>query len=176
MQPVAVAPGDSLAARAGVMYSSNGVFDFTLPAGEYKVYASRGFEYGVDSMDNQWQRWATLLDYRMRVKHEVSLKNWKSVDTHIHTREFSGHGDASMSERIITIAGEGLDYSVITEHNKAIDITELIKERQLDKWITAITGEELTTPVGHFNVIPASAETRSLPQVKSWKEDKEQPG
>lgn len=172
LQPVNAPASDSLALRTGVMYSSNGLFDFTLPAGEYKVYASRGFEYGVDSIDIA----AKAGDYnelKMTVKHEVSLKKWKSVDTHIHTREFSGHGDASMNERILTIAGEGLDYGVITEHNKAIDITSLIAERNLDKWITAITGDELTTPVGHFNIIPASAAALPSHDVKTWKEVKE---
>lgn len=172
LQPVAAPASDTLAVRAGVIYSSNGLFNFSLPAGEYKVYASRGFEYGVDSFTINAKA-GDAIDHRLRVKHEVSLKNWKGVDTHIHTREFSGHGDASMSERIMSIAGEGLDYGVITEHNKAIDVTALIKEKKLDSWITAITGEELTTPVGHFNILPATPQTVPDPNVKTWKEVKE---
>ena len=40
---------ETLAARPGVIYSGNGVAQFGLPAGEYTVYAGRGFEYSVDA-------------------------------------------------------------------------------------------------------------------------------
>lgn len=172
LQPVATKGGDSLAVRRGVIYSSTGVFSFSIPAGRYKVYASRGFEYGVDSMSLQVKSGDRVVK-RLTVKHEVSLPVWKSVDPHIHTREFSGHGDASMNERMVTIAGEGLHYAVITEHNKAVVITDSVKKKGLDKWFTPITGDELTTPVGHFNIFPATAAAIPPHDVKSWKEVKQ---
>lgn len=172
LEPVTVAPGDTLAARTGVIYSSTGIFSFSIPQGEYKVYASRGFEYGVDSMTLNATT-QTPVHKRLTVKHEVSLPNWKGMDPHVHTREFSGHGDASMNERMITIAGEGLAYAVITEHNKAIDITDRVKALRLDKWFAAITGDELTTPVGHFNIFPATPGAVPAHDVKSWREVKQ---
>jgi len=36
------------AVRTGVIYTRDGKTEFPLPAGEYTVYAGRGFEYGVD--------------------------------------------------------------------------------------------------------------------------------
>ena len=40
----------SLAVRAGVIYSANGQATIGLPAGDYTVYAGRGFEFDVDSV------------------------------------------------------------------------------------------------------------------------------
>src|SRR5688572_5257739 len=84
LQPVHAFPGDTLAVRSGVIYSGTGNFSFSLPSGKYKIYASRGFEYGVDS---------ALIDIRpaqklvenFTVPHEVKLKDWVSCDPHVHT-------------------------------------------------------------------------------------------
>ncbi|MBL7700309.1 MAG: CehA/McbA family metallohydrolase [Chitinophagaceae bacterium] len=172
LQPVTAKSGDTMTIRTGVIYSSSGVFTFSLPAGSYKVYASRGFEYGVDSMSLDALA-GDMIFRKLTVEHEIILPKWKSMDTHIHTLEFSGHGDASMNDRILTIAGEGLDYAVITEHNKAIDIAGTVKNKGLDKWFTPITGDEMTTPVGHFNVFPSDPGHVPDHEVKSWKEVKQ---
>ena len=42
LQPVSVAADDLIAARTGVIYTGNGRVAFSLPAGSYKLYASRG--------------------------------------------------------------------------------------------------------------------------------------
>jgi hypothetical protein len=170
LQPVKGYAGDTLAIRTGVIYSGTGNFTFSLPAGKYKLYASRGFEYGVDSalvVLHPGQR----LSRKFTLKHELNLKDWISVDTHVHTLEYSGHGDASMKERILTIAGEGLDYAVITEHNKVVDIDDQVKKMRMDKWFTPIAGDELTTNVGHFNLFPVSSPPS--PDVKDWQQVKE---
>ena len=137
LQPVTAQPGDTLAIRCGVIYSGTGNFTFSLPAGKYKLYASRGFEYGVDSTVALLAVGESL-SRRFTLKHEVNLKDWASVDTHVHTLEYSGHGDATMKERILTIAGEGLDFAVITEHNKVVDITDTVKKMKMDRWFTPI--------------------------------------
>ena len=44
------ASGPGLAVRPGVLYTADGKARFGLPAGDYTVYAGRGFEYGIDSV------------------------------------------------------------------------------------------------------------------------------
>jgi hypothetical protein len=41
--------GGGLAVRAGAIYTRDGTARFGLPAGEYTLYAGRGFEYGIAS-------------------------------------------------------------------------------------------------------------------------------
>lgn len=170
LQPVKAIPADTLAIRCGVIYSGTGNFTFSLPAGRYKIYASRGFEYSVDSTEVVVHA-GQKLSKDLSLKHEVELKNWKSIDTHVHTLEYSGHGDASMHERMLTIAGEGLDYAVITEHNRVVDIRDSVKKIKMDQWFTPIAGDELTTSVGHFNLFPASSTPTA--DVNNWQQVKE---
>jgi hypothetical protein len=169
LQPVQAAAGDTLAIRSGVIYSGTGNYSFTLPSGRYKIYASRGFEYSVDSFAVNATRKQSH-SKKLTLNHEVDLEEWVSCDPHIHTLEYSGHGDATMKERALTIAGEGLDYGVITEHNKAVDISDTVRKMGLDRWFTAITGDELTTKVGHFNIFPVEAALVPSADVNNWRE------
>lgn len=168
-QTIRSSPGDSMAIRAGVIYSGTGNFSFSLPAGKYKLYASRGVEYSVDSISVNTATRVT--NAKMTIKLEIDLKDWVSVDTHVHTLEYSGHGDATMKERVITIAGEGLDYAVITEHNRVVNIADTVKAMKMDKWFTPIAGDELTTKVGHFNLFPAASAPSH--EVNNWTQVKD---
>ena len=44
-----------------------------------------------------------------------------ACDTHVHTLTHSGHGDATIDERMITLAGEGIELPIATDHNVHID-------------------------------------------------------
>lgn len=142
--------------RRGVVYTPDGKTQIQLPAGQYRVYASRGFEYNATSATVRLKpgRSAGL---RLGIKREVSMSGYVSVDTHVHTLELSGHGDASVDERVLTAAGEGLDAIVTTEHNRLSDYSDALQSRGLSKWVSSIPGIEVTTAVGHFNVFPATA-------------------
>jgi hypothetical protein len=145
-----------LAVRAGTVYTSTGKAAFNLPPGIYMIYGTRGFEYGVDSTKLTLRK-TDHLERTLLIEREVSTEGWVSCDTHIHTLTYSGHGDASIEERAITIAGEGIELPVITEHNKAINIQAVARKLQVDRWFTPVTGNELTTTRGHFNIFPADA-------------------
>jgi hypothetical protein len=49
LMTVAAGSSQRLAVRPGVIYTGTGQARFTLPAGDYTVHATRGFEYGVGS-------------------------------------------------------------------------------------------------------------------------------
>ena len=147
---------NSLAVRPGVIYTSDGRASFSLPAGKYAIYAGRGFEYNVAS---------TTLDLRVGERHqrqltirrEVPTPGLVSCDTHCHTFTYSRHGDASLAERMVTLAGEGLELPVATDHNRAIDYQPAARAAGLDLLFTPVIGDEVTTRVGHFNVFPLAA-------------------
>ncbi|MCA9208268.1 MAG: hypothetical protein KDA55_07930, partial [Planctomycetales bacterium] len=111
---------DQLAIRPGVIYSGNGSATVNLPAGDYTVYAGRGFEYGVSST-----RLTIKPDdsptIKLAIRREVDTTGWISCDTHVHTLTHSGHGDATIDERMLTIAGEGIELPIATDHNVQID-------------------------------------------------------
>src|SRR6185295_2459459 len=85
---------------------------------------------------------------------------------HIHTLTFSGHGDATLDERLLTIAGEGIELAVATDHNHHTDYSEAAARAQLQSQFTPVIGNEVTTPVGHFNAFPIRPGS-AVPDYKS---------
>ena len=105
---IAATSNDSLAARTGVIYSANGQAKFGMPAGDYTVYAGRGFEYDIDSVRLSLAP-GDVVQKELVIHREVPTEGYVSCDTHIHTLTYSGHGDATLDERVVTIAGEGIE-------------------------------------------------------------------
>ena len=159
-----------VAVRPGFIYTGSGRASLLIPEGEYIIYAGRGFEYSIDSTMVKIKA-GEQLSRKLTLQRDVQTDGWLSSDTHIHTLTHSGHGDATAKERALTIAGEGIELPVITEHNKLVDFSEVAKEMKMNSFFTIIPGNEVTTPVGHFNVFPFShTDTAPDHQVKNWKE------
>lgn len=168
LQTVGFKPSEHLAIRPGFIYTGNGKASFGLPSGRYTVYASRGFEYGVDSIQVDLKP-GNQVHKKFIINREVPTAGWISSDTHIHTFTHSGHGDATMEERVLTIAGEGIELPIITDHNVHVDINPVAKAMQVHSYFTPIIGNEVTTRIGHFNIFPVSAGA-PVPdiQVEDW--------
>lgn len=147
---------DHMAVRTGVIYSGNGQAEFGLPAGTYTIYAGRGFEYGIDSAQITVTKGKTV-SKTLSIRREVPTEGWVSCDTHVHTLTHSGHGDSSIEERMLTLAGEGLEFPIATDHNKHIDYEPLARKLGVRQYFTPVIGNEFTTKVGHFNVFPVDA-------------------
>jgi hypothetical protein len=141
------------AVRTGVVYTADGSTTIGLPAGGYRIFASRGFEYSAPSKSVRLKT-GDSRRIKLRLKKEVELDGYASLDTHVHTLELSGHGDATVRERIITAAGEGLDVIAVTEHNRIADYVPTLRQLGLEKHLTVIPGNEVTTAMGHFNIFP----------------------
>ena len=108
-----------LAYRPGVIYTGSGEAAFTLQPGRYTLYATRGLEYGLGKRVFEAGGKVTRID--LKLPREVDTRGYIAVDTHIHTLTYSGHGDATIEERMATIAGEGIELAVATDHNHHID-------------------------------------------------------
>lgn len=142
-----------LAVRRNLVYTLSGEGAITVPPGEYRVYASRGMEWSVDTVRVALQPQAEIA-WNASLRHEVDTTGWISGDFHLHTLTYSGHGDADMDERIISIIGEGVEFAVATDHNHHTDYQPTIDELGGRDYVTAVTGNEVSTPVGHFNAFP----------------------
>jgi hypothetical protein len=166
--PLVAAPGEALAIRPGVVYTGNGRAKIGLRAGKYTVYASRGFEYGVASQTVE-VRAGDSREMALQITREVSTPGLVSSDLHIHTLTHSGHGDSTLDERMLTIAGEGIELPIATEHNLHADYSEAAKKMGVASWFTTVVGNEVTTAVGHFNIFPVEAGAGiPNPRIPEW--------
>lgn len=155
----AAAP-DELAVRRNIIYSKSGQGAVTVPAGRYTVYASRGLEWSVDSAVVDIVAGGSV-DFDASLRHEVDTSGWVSGDFHLHTLTHSGHGDSNMKERVITFLGEGLEFAVATDHNHNTDYHPTMKALGVTE-LTAVTGNEVSVPIGHFNAFPLEPD-RAVP-------------
>ncbi|MBI1898201.1 MAG: CehA/McbA family metallohydrolase, partial [Acidobacteria bacterium] len=152
------------AVRTGVVYTASGRTRFGLPAGDYRIFASRGWEYDAPSQPVRL-RAGQSGRVQLRLHREVTLPGYVSIDTHVHTLELSGHGDAAVRERILTAAAEALDIVVATEHNRTSDYSQAARELGLERLLLPVRGMEVTTATGHFNVFPLPREAPA-PEVR----------
>ena len=142
-----------IAVRRNVVYVIDGKASLSIPAGGWQVYASRGMEFGiskahVDVLPGSTFQWTTSLP---RV---IDTAGWAGGDFHLHTLTHSGHGDSNMPERMISIAGEGVEFAVATDHNVNVDYGPTMKQVGADPYFTAVTGNEISASYGHFNAYP----------------------
>lgn len=151
--PVEVAPGQPLAVRTGVVYTGEGRAAIGVAAGDYVVHASRGFEYSV-ATERLTIRPGDKKSLTLRIRREVPTPGLVAADTHIHTLTHSRHGDATIDERMFTIAGEGIELAVATDHNHHVDYTEPAARNRVAAHFRHVVGNEVTTRVGHFNAFP----------------------
>lgn len=168
LQPIRAQAGQQIAVRPGYVYTGNGKAALGIPAGRYRVYATRGMEYGVDSAEVVIKPGDQVVQ-KLVIRREVPTAGWVSSDTHVHTFTYSGHGDATMAERALSLAGEGIELPVITDHNVIADIGPVARQMGVDKFFTPVSGIETTTPVGHFNIFPVAPNT-PVPdfRVQDW--------
>lgn len=141
------------AVRPGILYTLGAGDTFALPAGKYTLYATRGMEWGVVKQQvvvNGLQSQS----FTLVISREVDTKGFLACDSHIHTLPGSGHGNATYEERMITIAGEGIEVAIATDHNHISDYTNYQRASGTNAHFHSISGDEVTTHNGHFTAFP----------------------
>lgn len=156
LMPLQADATQRLAVRTGVIYTGNGQATLGTAPGSYVLYASRGFEYSVATVP------ITLAagddkSVDLRLRREVPTPGLIAADTHIHTLTHSRHGDATIDERMLTIAGEGIELAVATDHNHHVDYTESAQRNEVQSFFRPVIGNEVSTKAGHFNAFPVAA-------------------
>ena len=157
-----------IAVRPGVIYTATGEAQFTLPPGTYTLHANRGLEYSLVKRALVVAREPVRIE--IVLEREVDTTGYISCDPHIHTLTYSRHGDSTVEERMVTIAGEGIELAIATEHNHHADYAPFQGATRTTGHFTSVVGNEVTTPAGHVNafpVLPASP----VPEFRStdWK-------
>ncbi|MEZ5384792.1 MAG: CehA/McbA family metallohydrolase [Prosthecobacter sp.] len=153
LQPLRAEPAGGVAVRVGVVYTRDGHAAISLPPGDYVLHAGRGFEWGVERVAVKLDEGETRR-VEVKLKREVDTNGWIAADSHIHTLTHSGHGDAKIEERMLTVAGEGIELAIATDHNHHTDYAPSAASMGVSDRFTPVIGNEVTTKHGHFNAFP----------------------
>lgn len=149
-------PATQTAVRSGTVYTIAPSTTVSLPVGTYRVWAGRGFEYSLDSTEVTVDS-ETATEIVLTLKREVDTTGYIACDPHIHSLTHSGHGDATVLERMVTLAAEGIELPIATDHNVFVDHRAFVDEVGVAKYLTPVIGNEVTTGVGHFDIFPVAA-------------------
>ncbi|MEQ1891449.1 MAG: CehA/McbA family metallohydrolase [Planctomycetota bacterium] len=157
------------AVRPGIAYVGDGSALLEIPAGPCTIWASRGMEWSAASATVEVVEGESRL-VKLALAREVDTSGWVAADTHIHTLTYSGHGDASVEERMVTLAGEGIELAIATDHNHQTDYRPVQQKLALSPWFTPVVGNEVTTDNGHMNAFPMDPAAPLPPHEETdWK-------
>lgn len=133
-----------------------------LPLGNYRVYATRGPEFGVTEAVievHEAGRYVLEISPPLRV---LETPGWISADLHVHA-EASFDTNFPVRERLRSFVAQGGEVLVSTEHDVIYDFSTDITQLGVGHLMRSIVGVEITSEVmseaapytiGHGNAFP----------------------
>lgn len=149
--------------RPGGAYTLSGEVYLTVLPGEYRVMAGRGIEYGVAEAVVTVTPTGKA-EVTLALRREVDTSGYIAGDMHLHT-VFSD-GDPSPVERVIALAGEGVEFGVASDHGYVTDYGPAVERLKARAHVVCVRGDEITTwgddGIGHFNAYPRPPEAAAI--------------
>jgi hypothetical protein len=144
---------DTLQFIEHVGYANRGAAVVSVRPGSYEVYGSRGPEYTVARAPVQVRPDETAT-VNLLLRRVVDTAGWVAADTHIHSKN-SIDSPLDLDERVRSLAAEGVEWAVSTDHNFITDYAPYIARNDLTSFMFSSVGLEMTTlESGHFNGYP----------------------
>lgn len=136
-----------------VIFSRTGDGEIELPAGMYRVVATRGPEYEI--LDQEVELDAqTGAAIRGELSRSVETSGWIACDFHLHAAP-SHDSDVSLEDRVLSLLADGVEVAVSTDHNHVTDYGPYVSKLEGEQQLLGISGVEITTLTwGHFNAYP----------------------
>ncbi|MBX3198577.1 MAG: PHP domain-containing protein [Labilithrix sp.] len=126
-----------------------------LPAGRYRIAATKGIEWSIDSQIVDITS-GHLKAIELSPRHVVPTPGMVGSDVHVHARP-SFDSPVTPEDRVLSLVSAGVDFAVPTEHNVVGDYTPALEVLHISKQLAHVPGVEVTTynpRFGHFGVFP----------------------
>jgi hypothetical protein len=128
--------------------------EFPLQPGSYHIVASRGFEYEISLLEELVISPGQTEVVALQLERSVDTPGSMSADFHIHS-ENSVDSFVPLPQRVRSIAAEGLEFIVATDHDFVTDYGPIIETEQLSSFLAATPGVEMSSvQAGHMNCWP----------------------
>jgi len=140
-------------------WSGAGLLRVELPRGKYQAQVTSGFERdrAVVNVEVEAGKTATR---RVALPRAFDTPGWIAADMHLHEVS-SVDADVGRPERIVSVAAEGIELAVATDHYVVTDygptVADLLRRGELARPISTVPGSEVSTVgnrFGHFNLFP----------------------
>lgn len=151
--------GADLFGLAGVHFTdtSGSTGELLVPPAEYQVVVTRGPEYS-DYQERITINAGETTSVDALIARVVDTTGFVSADHHVHLIN-SLDSSVTRDERLMTMAAEGVEYFIATDHDYITDLSSDLERLGLGEFLSTGIGEEITTfNYGHFNAYPLSRE------------------
>jgi len=146
-----------------VKLSHDGTGELDIEPGRYRIYVSRGPEYGLHVEQDVTLAPGAVFKLDALVPHEVDTTGWVSTDMHLHSTPSFDSG-LPVATRVTAAAAEGVDVAVATDHDVETIYQPSIRQRRMEPFIKGVVGAEITTlEQGHFIGFPLTYDELTVP-------------
>lgn len=129
----------------------DGSLRLPLPPGDYTVDVSRGMEYTAFTADPVTIADGATATVDAQLERVLDTAGWIAVDTHIHS-EMSTDSQVPLDVRLRSIAAEGVEVPIATDHDFVTDYDPVVDELGLSAFLAPQVGLETSSLVwGHVN-------------------------
>jgi hypothetical protein len=145
------------------LWTGNGELERELSPGRYRLLVTSGIERNAKSfLVNLRAGQRQVLEAKLA--RAIATPGWISADLHLHQAP-SVDADISLPIRVVSIAAEGVELAVATDHYVVTDlaptVSYLLERGVLSSKVLTVPGTEVSTlghRFGHFNVFPLTPE------------------
>lgn len=153
-------------ARNSVLLSPHAPRTVPVPAGTYRLRATRGGMYSLPETTVTVTEGSTASATLAITRVLDPSNHWFCGDFHSHQAP-SLDSPVSLNDRVLAAAAEGLSVLAATDHNVTTDLRGALSEQRLERWLTVMLGNEVSTdiavhPTGHWNVYGTDPSTRTI--------------
>lgn len=144
--------------RLRVDHVVSGSASIEVPAGEWNVVVSRGYEYEIhEQLVNVTE--GNSVSVTAALLRSVDTTGQMCADYHIHTHGSPDSPD-NATEKVRQALAEGLEIPVRSDHEFVAPFQGIVESLGGQDWAYGVTSVELTTMevYGHFGVVPLEAD------------------
>ena len=135
-------------------HSAGGDGEMYVEPGRYDVIVSRGPEYALHLERDVTLAPGRVLKVDATLPQEVDTRGFMSADMHLHSTPSFDSG-MPLRTRVRTVAADGVELAISTDHDVQSNYTPIIRELNLEPYVAHAVGAEHTTlEAGHFIGFP----------------------
>ncbi len=147
--------------RIGLTATGEGTMD--VEPGRYLLRVSRGPEYSLFEEADFEMRSGETKNVSATLVREMDTAGWVSADLHLHATPSFDSG-MPLPRRVTTIAAEGVEFALATDHDAATDYGPIVESLSLQSQVkTAVSAEITTLEQGHFIAFPMQYDHQTVP-------------
>ena len=146
-----------------ISLTASGEGTMEVEPGRYLLRVSRGPEYSLYEVPDFEVRPGEVKNVAATLQREVDTAGWVSADLHLHATPSFDSG-MPLPRRVTTVASEGVEFALATDHDAETDYSPIIQSLQLESQVKSSVSAEITTlEQGHFIAFPMKYDHLTVP-------------